>query len=134
VIIVSVREQTLRAYDNGHLVFWTYITSGRPELPSPPGFWHVLARQQDIVFTSSEPVGSQYWYAPTLVHYALLFHDGGFYVHDAWWRLHFGPGSNLPHYDPQAFNGGSHGCVNVPLQQMTWLFQWAEVGTPVIVY
>jgi hypothetical protein len=134
VIIVSVREQTLRAYDNGQLVFWTYITSGRPELPSPPGFWHVLSRQQNILFTSSEPVGSQYWYAPTLVHFALLFHDGGFFVHDAWWRLHFGPGSNLPHNDPQAFNGGSHGCVNVPLQQMSWLYQWAAVGTPVIVY
>ncbi len=134
VIVVSLREQTLRAYDNGHLVFWSYITSGRPELPSPPGFWHVIARQSPIVFTSSEPENSPLYYAPTLVHYALLFHDGGYYLHDAWWRIHFGPGSNLPHYDPQAFNGGSHGCVNLPLQQMAILYTWSSVGLPVIVY
>lgn len=134
VIVVSLREQVLRAYNNGQLVYWTYITSGRPELPSPPGFWHVLARQSPTVFTSGEPQNSPFWYAPTLVHYALLFHAGGFYIHDAWWRIHFGPGSNLPHYDPQAFNGGSHGCVNVPLQQMGLLYQWATLGTPVIVY
>jgi hypothetical protein len=134
VIVVSLREQVLRAYDNGQLISWTYITSGRPELPSPPGFWHVLARQSPTIFTSSEPKNSPFWYAPTLVHYALLYHAGGFYIHDAWWRIHFGPGSNLPHYDPQAFNGGSHGCVNVPLQQMALLYQWATLGTPVIVY
>jgi hypothetical protein len=134
VIVVSLREQTLRAYNNGQLVFWTYITSGRPELPSPPGFWHVIARESPTIFTSGEPKSSPYWYAPTLVHYALLFHDGGFYLHDAWWRIHFGPGSNLPHYDPQAFNGGSHGCVNLPLQQMALLYNWSSVGLPVIVY
>src|SRR6185437_879491 len=52
VIVVSLREQTLRAYNNGQLVFWTYITSGRPELPSPPGFWHVIARESPTIFTS----------------------------------------------------------------------------------
>lgn len=24
------------------------------------------------------------------------------------------PGTQLPHYDPIAFNGGSHGCINFP--------------------
>ncbi len=134
VVVVSLREQAMRAYDNGRLVFTTYITSGRPELPSPPGFWHVLAQQSPIIFTSAEQPGDPFYYAPITVHYALLFHDGGFYLHDAWWRVQFGPGSNLPHYDPEAFNGGSHGCVNLPLQQMTWLYGWANIGTPVLVY
>ncbi len=134
VIIVSLREQTLRAYDNGQLIYAIYITSGRPELPTPPGLWHVLQKVSPIIFTSGAPKGSPDWYAPTPVHEALLFHDGGYYLHDAWWRVKFGPGSNLPHYDPEAFNGGSHGCVNLPLQPMGLLYNWADVGTPVIVY
>ena len=134
VIVVSLREQTLRAYDNGQLVYALYITSGRPELPTPPGFWHVLARVSPTVFTSGEAPGSPYYYAPTLVHYALLFHSGGYFLHDAWWRVRFGPGSNLPHPDPEAFNGGSHGCVNVPLQPMGLLYNWTTIGTPVVVY
>lgn len=133
-IIISVREQTARMYDHGQLVMWTYITTGRPERPTPPGFWHVVAAQSPITFVSGDDPNSPLYYEPTTVHYALLFHEGGFYLHDAWWRLKFGPGSNLPHPDPAAFNGGSHGCVNVPLQQMGLLYQWAPLGTPVIVY
>lgn len=134
LIVVSLREQTLRAYENGHLVYAVLITSGRPELPSPPGFWHVMQRLSPTIFISGAPPGSPDYYAPTLVHYALLFHDGGFFLHDAWWRVHFGPGSNLPHYDPEAFNGGSHGCINLPLQPMALLYAWAPLGTPVVIY
>ena len=45
------------------------------------------------------------------------YSDYGFLMHDAWWRDN--PGgtgegylTNLPHYDPIAFNSGSHGCIN----------------------
>lgn len=134
VIVISVREQTARMYDHGQLAMWTYITTGRPERPTPPGFWHVVAAQSPITFVSGDDPNSPLYYDPTTVHYALLFHEGGFYLHDAWWRLKFGPGSNLPHPDPAAFNGGSHGCINIPLQQMGLLYQWAPLGTPVIVY
>ena len=134
VLIISLREQAARAYENGHLALTTFITTGRPELPSPPGLWHVSQRVTAITFVSADSPDSPFWYAPTYINYALLYHDGGFYVHDAWWRLHFGPGSNLPHDDPHAFNGGSHGCVNVPLQQMAQLYDWTPLGTTVIVY
>lgn len=134
VIVISFREQALRAYDNGKLVFATLITSGRQDRPSPPGLWPIMARLSPTIFTSSELPGSPLWYAPTPVNYALYYHTDGDYIHDAWWRTSFGPGTNLPHYDPLAFNGGSHGCINVPLQPMAWLYAWTPVGTPVILY
>jgi lipoprotein-anchoring transpeptidase ErfK/SrfK len=37
-----------------------------------------------------------------------------------------GPGSGAP--------TGSHGCVNIPFAQAQWLWNWAPVGTPVVVY
>lgn len=134
VIIVSLREQTMRIYDNGTLVFWSYVTSGRPELPSPPGLHYAMYKEAHIEFTSAEPPGSPYWYAPTPINYAIAYADGGFFVHDAWWRSWFGPDSNLPHYDPAAFNGGSHGCVNLPLNNMAWVYNWTPVGTPILLY
>lgn len=133
-IVISLREQTLRAYDNGQLAMSMYITSGRPELPSPPGYTTVTERLSPTVFKSDAPKNSPFYYNPTPINYALLYHDGGYFIHDAWWRLQFGPGSNLPHYDPEAFNGGSHGCVNVALQPMAQLYAWTPVGTPVILY
>lgn len=134
VIIVSLREQALRAYDHGQLIMSMPITTGRPELPTPPGFWDVQDRQQNIIFHSGDAPGSQFWYPDTFINYALLYKDGGFYLHDAWWRTQFGPGSNVPHNDPRADNDGSHGCVNIPLQQMGLLYEWTSIGTPVIVY
>ncbi len=133
-IVVSLREQVLRAYDHGKLVMVIYVTTGRPELPSPPGYTTVTERLSPTVFTSDAPKGSAFYYNQTYINYALLYHDGGYFIHDAWWRLKFGPGSNLPHYDPLAFDGGSHGCVNLPLQQMSQLYAWADLGIPVILY
>jgi len=134
VIVVSIWEQTARMYENGKLVYWAYVTTGRIELPSPPGLWHVFDKESPTVFTSAEPPGSPFYYAPTYIHYALEYHTGGYFLHDAWWRQVFGPGSNLPHYDPAAFNGGSHGCINFTTQDAAWLYNWAPLGTPVIVY
>ncbi len=134
VIIISLAEQTMRLYDNGNLVFTTYITTGEQSLPTPPGSWRIISKATNVLFTSPFPEGSKYWYAPTLVHYTLNFHQGGYFIHDAWWRTQFGPGSNLPHYDPNADNNGSHGCVNVPLQQMGLVYEWAALNTPIIIY
>ena len=134
VIIVSLREQVSRVYQNGSLVYWSYITTGRPEKPSPPGLHSVIDKEYHTEFVSGDPPSSPLWYAPTPINYGLRYADGGYFLHDAWWRYQFGPGSNLPHYDPLAFNGGSHGCVNYPEANMAWLFSFAQVGDPVIVY
>ncbi len=134
VIVISLREQTARFYDNGKMVYWTYITSGRPERPSPPGLHYAMEKDYHIEFKSSDPPGSPLWYAPTAINYAILYANYGYFIHDAWWRYKFGPGSNLPHWDPLAFNGGSHGCVNVPEDNMVWVYNWTPVGAPIVIY
>jgi hypothetical protein len=134
VIVVSLREQTARLYDNGQLVYTTVVTTGRPEKPSPPGLHYAMYKQTHMVFTSPDPAGSPLWYAPTPINYGILYANYGFFLHDAWWRRRFGPGSNLPHYDPAAFNGGSHGCINFQEANMAWIYNWTPVGSPIIVY
>src|SRR5260370_33181097 len=78
---------------------------GSPQTPwpTPPGpGWGDL-------FTP--PIPGEY--QPTPIHYDVAYHEFGFWLHDAYWRHQFGPETNLPHRDPGAFSGGSHGCVNI---------------------
>lgn len=134
VIVISLTEQTARLYENGALVYWAYITTGRVELPTPPGLHYAMQKLYHTEFKSSEPKNSPLWFAPTPINYAILFANYGFFLHDAWWRYQFGPGSNLPHWDPLAFNNGTHGCINFAEDNMTWVYNWTPIGTPVIVY
>jgi lipoprotein-anchoring transpeptidase ErfK/SrfK len=136
VVVVSLREQVARMYDNGKLVKMLKVTTGAPDLPSIPGMHCVLDKQVDTIFKSPDPPTSPDYYQPTPIHYAMYYSYYGYELHDAWWRSWFGKYSNLPHYDPSAFNGGSHGCVNFDYQNgdSQWLYNWVSIGTPVILY
>ena len=133
LVVVSTEGQTAREYEHGVLVHESYVTTGRPELPTPHGTYTVFARYTPYEMISPWPGGSPFYYPPTMVHYALEFLTGGYFLHDATWRSSFGPGTNLPHSDPgDPF--GSHGCVNFPLADTVWLWNWAPIGTTVLVF
>lgn len=133
VILVSTTQQWLWAYDNGKLVLASPVTTGRPELPTPKGHYTVMNKQTNITFYSPWPVGSPFYYFPTHINYAMQFKSGGFYIHDAWWRYLFGPGSQFAHRAGDGTESGTHGCVNLPEDTTLALFNWTHVGTPVII-
>jgi hypothetical protein len=138
VLVVSLIEQTLRLYNNGKLVRSFLITSGQFDKPSPPGFWNIFLRQSPTKFTSSEPKGSAFWYPDTKINYAMEYHDGGYFFHDSWWRVNYGPGTNFPHYDvggDESFAGnGSHGCINMQENDAAWLYANTSYGAAVLLY
>jgi hypothetical protein len=127
-IYVSLGRQELRAYEGGRLVRQTLVTTGRPELPTITGSFSVLRKNSPWIMHSPFPYGSPYWYPDTRVSYVLWFDDGGYGLHDAYWRHRYGPGTNGP-----GTAGGTHGCVNIPYADTVWLYDWAPVGTPVTV-
>ena len=137
-IVVSMLEQSLRLYQDGKLVKSFLVTTGRVERPALPGYWTVQDRKSPTEFTSSDPPGSPYWYPPTPIHYAILYHWGGFNIHDSWWRMDYGPGTQFPHYDSggdESFAGnGSHGCVNVQEDQAAWLYANTDWNTNIVIY
>lgn len=138
VIVVSLIEQSLRLYQDGRLVQSFLITSGQYEKPTPPGYWHIFVRQSPTIFKSSEPKGSAFWYPDTNITYAMEYRDGGYYIHDSWWRDDYGPKTNFPHIDSggdQAFAGsGSHGCINMQKDQAGWLYANTDYGAAMIIY
>ena len=138
IIVVSMVEQALRLYENGKLVRAFHVTTGRVERPVLPGYWTVQDRKSPDEFKSPDPPGSPYWYPDTHINYAILYHWGGFFIHDAWWRQDFGPGTQFPHNDSagtDSFNyDGSHGCVNMQVDEAGWLYSRTDWHTNIVIY
>jgi hypothetical protein len=55
----------LYAYQDGQVQFDFDIASGRPELPTPVGHWHVIYKETNFTFYSPWPPGSPFYYYPT---------------------------------------------------------------------
>lgn len=134
VILIDLSTQWLWAYADGKLQFDAPVMTGRPDMTTPTGTYQVLSTLTETWFTSAWPPGSPNYFAPELVHYALYFKAVGFYIHDASWRQQFGPGTNVPHIEPNgAHSTGSHGCVELSVAASHWLYEWAPVGTPIVI-
>lgn len=136
-IVISLGEQAIRVYNQGEVVKAFLATTGRPTRPSLPGKWFVEDKATHIVFKSGVPVGSPDYYPDTPITYALQYHKDGYFIHDSYWRNDYGPGTNFPHQDSSGCDcaaTGSHGCVNMPTEQTAWVYDYAELYTPVIIY
>ena len=135
VVDVNLSAQWATFCNNGQMDNSFAITSGQPDLPTPAGVYHVFSKQSPTTFYSPWPVGSPYYYEPTHINYALEFKEGGFFLHDAWWRSTYGPGTNVPHTDPVYGDmTGTHGCVVMSTAQAQWLYGWAPIGTTVNIH
>lgn len=59
------------------------------------------------------------------INYVSTFTPQGHAIHEAWWRSSFGG-------QDYKWNG-SHGCVNATYNIAKWIYNWAPIGTPVII-
>jgi lipoprotein-anchoring transpeptidase ErfK/SrfK len=134
MIVVSTEDQYAHVYQNGKEIYTTPVTTGGPELPTDHGVFHIYMKASPFVFHSPWPPGSPYYYPPTPITYWIPF-DGAEGLHDASWRSNFGPGSNFQPTDLGTGNYilGTHGCVNLPYDAATFVWNWAPVGTTVVV-
>lgn len=135
LILVSLSQQWLFAYQDHRLVYRSAVTTGMPQLPTPTGTYHIRWHEQNVTFYSPWPQGSPYYYSPEHINYAMYYADYGYYIHDAPWRETFGPGTNYPHTEPDGTTAtGSHGCTNMPTKAAQWLYYWAHDGATVVIY
>ncbi|GCF08435.1 L,D-transpeptidase [Dictyobacter arantiisoli] len=131
-ILINITNQWMYVYQDGAQIANTPITTGRPGLDTPIGTFHIFNKASPTTFVSMWPPGSPNYFAPTYINFALEFLNPGYFIHDSLWRNVYGPGSNTPHYVAgYGTESGSHGCVNVPYSTMSWLYNWADIGTTV---
>ena len=115
---VSIPEQMMYCYIGQNLMLASPCVTGRPGgRATSVGHWRVNSKERNRYLRGP---GYRSW-----VNYWMPFHNGQG-LHDATWRGAFG--GNIYTY------GGSHGCVNLPLDIAAQLYNLVYVGMPVIVH
>jgi hypothetical protein len=119
---VSIAEQHLWCYKDYELVMDTDVVTGLPttERGTTPGTFAVDAKKEDAVLGSLDVQG----YESPVSFWAPF--NGGQGLHDAPWRSDFGGDIYL--------SNGSHGCVNIPPENMEAIYNAIDIGTAVVVY
>lgn len=109
-IVVSTQNQRIYAYENGELIHSHLVSTGRNETPTVLGDFKIYVK-----YVADDMSGPGYFLPD--VPYTMYFHRG-YGIHGTYWHSNFG-------------RQMSHGCVNLPIGEAQWFFDWAEVGTPV---
>ena len=112
---VDLYEQTFAAYEGDRLVYATLISSGLNRWPTNEGLFQVWDRFREYKMSGAE--GKVDYYFLEDVPYIMYFDDlNGIALHGTYWHDRFG----YKH---------SHGCVNMPIKDAEWTFNWSA-GAP----
>jgi hypothetical protein len=122
-IDVNLKTQHLVAYEGNSVAQQFDITSGEPAHATPTGVFQIFSKVKDERMKGD--IGLPTAYDIKHVPWTMYFASGGYAIHGAPWRSVYGPGTEA---------GGSHGCLNSPVAQVAILYQWASLGTTVIVH
>ncbi len=112
-IAVSLAEQRVRAYEDGQLLQEFTVSTGLPTTPTVAGRFAIYAKVPKQRMRGPD-------YDLPNVPWVLYFYRG-YSFHGTYWHNSFG-------------RPMSHGCVNMRIEDAQWLYEWAEIGTPVLVY
>jgi hypothetical protein len=119
-IIVNRTMQTLRAYDGDDVFMSLPVSTGLELTPTPTGTFSVFKKMPSRYMQGPIPGVSDDYYDLPGVPWDLYFTAEGAAIHGAYWHIDFG-------------NRHSHGCVNLPPDKAHELYDWADLGTLVVV-
>lgn len=112
-ILIDLSRQRLIAWEGNQPVYAVIVSTGKADTPTRTGVFKVYTKYETTRMTGPD-------YDVPDVPYT-MYYDGGMAIHGAYWHNLFG-------------TPVSHGCTNVAVNHAKWLFEWASVGTPVIVH
>lgn len=119
-IDVNLSNKTVTAYV-GDTPVWgpRSIVDGKEGNETATGSFEIYLRydRQDMTNAAYYPKDHPKYYLTPDVPWVQYFHQG-FGFHGAPWRSSFG-------------YSGSHGCINMPVSDAKWLYDWASIGTRV---
>ncbi len=127
-IEVDISEQHMWYIVDGSVALESDVVTGLPngERDTPTGVYSILYTERDSTLKGEiDPDTGKPSYE-TPVDFWMPFTWQGHGFHDATWQSSFG-GSRYK-------SNGSHGCVNMPYDKASELFDMISAGTPVIVH
>lgn len=120
-ITVDRSDQKLYAFEGNDLFLETDISTGLELTPTPRGSFTIFKKTPSRYMQGPLPnLDDKQYYDLPGVPWNLYFTEGGAVIHGAYWHNSFGS----PY---------SHGCVNLPPRVAEKLYNWADLGTEVIV-
>ncbi|MDR1781568.1 MAG: L,D-transpeptidase [Bacilli bacterium] len=122
---VSISAQKLYLYQNGKLIYTADVVTGLPDgdKNTPKGSFNIIYKTTNFTMR-----GEDYGYDYVLkVSYWMPF-TSGVGLHDAPWRT---PGTFGGKY---YLTSGSHGCVNMKLKDVAFVYKHVDAGTAVWVH
>mgnify|MGYP001822086768 CR=1 FL=1 len=112
-IEIDLSDQHLFAWEGKNQIFSAVISSGKPETPTYSGIYTIQRKYpQDRMRGDDYDIPD----VPSVIYF-----DRGYALHGAYWHNNFG-------------TPVSHGCINLPVNNAQWLFDWTTIGTPVVIH
>lgn len=112
-IEINISTQRLIAWEGGAPVYAVVISTGMDDHPTIPGNFAIQSKHRTARMRGED------YNVPDVPF--TMYYDGSYAIHGAYWHRRFG-------------TPVSHGCVNVAVNHAQWLFNWASIGTPVVVH
>jgi len=119
LMLVDNATKLMTVYRDGKVVKRMPVSLGKPSTPSSSGQMVIMSKHYQTTFdTRGEPNGGYV----IDINYAMRITWGGEFIHSAPWSV-----------GDQGVRNVSHGCVNLSPANAKWLFEFAQIGDPVIV-
>jgi len=112
-IDINLSEQTLYAFEGSNQVNSFLVSTGRRGYATPTGEFHIYGKDRYTLMDGPD------YYLPNVPFVSWFL--GDYSIHGTYWHHNFG-------------HVMSHGCVNAPTDQAEWIFNWADIGTPVYIH
>lgn len=120
-IVVNTTTKRMYVYEKTNLVKTFLMSAGAPQTPTVTGQFNIYTKLPIQDMRGANVDGSSY-YAPGVRWVMYFYRD--YAIHGNHWR-------------PLSYFGNinsSHGCVGVVNADAKWLYDWAPIGTTVIVH
>lgn len=120
-ININLTQQLLTTYNATEPERTILVTTGMAGWETPTGTFTILSKVANETMTSGA-IGAENFYRLDDVLFTQYFTDFGHALHFAWWRTKETIG-----------RPGSHGCINLLLEDSRYLWDWADYGTPIVI-
>jgi lipoprotein-anchoring transpeptidase ErfK/SrfK len=118
---VNLSTKRLYVYDRAVRVRTFLISAGAPATPTPTGTYAIYAKYTSQTMSGPNADGSRY-VQPNVPWINYFYSD--FALHGNYWR-------------PTSYFGSvhsSHGCVGLMTSDAAWVYDWAPIGTPIVIH
>lgn len=117
-IEIDLSEQKLYLKE-GNKTMSSFLVSTGKWAPTPTGQWRIWTKLRYTRMSGGSKALGTYYNLPNVPY--TMFYNQGYGIHGAYWHNNFG-------------NPMSHGCVNMKPEEAGIVFNWASVGTRVVIH